>query len=253
VTSVPIPGDDVPLDVLEFEQGASGHGDPPVVIDHGHMVSSLTAWVKKGGSTVCVINGLVKTGKTTALTKVLPQLVRTHFPKALFCHLDFNTFMRPGSSAEETAASLMLALESWAKANGFPSQPHQRDYGYEGTKSNIYSLMDMFARSDHTIYFLIDEVRVSQDTLPSLFPVPSFTQCCHATVTVSTLLLLHSATRVRSRAVRCALPHAVGTAVPSTVAPRRSSRGTCPPLRRFSGSFKLPTSPTGPCSRRCCG
>jgi predicted AAA+ superfamily ATPase len=131
--------------------------------------------------TVCVINGLVKTGKTAALTNVLPQLVLEHFPNALFCHLDFDRFMRPLSSAEDIAASLLLRLESWARHNGFTvSQRADKANGCEGTKANISELMQSFAdscrKSDRKIYFLIDEVHVSQDTLPSLFPVPSLTK-----------------------------------------------------------------------------
>ena len=216
MTTVPIPGEDAPLTVLEFEQGASEHGDPPFIIDHGNMLSSLTAWVKQPPGLVCVINGLVKTGKTAALTKVLPQLVLQRDPGALFCHLNFVLICgTPADSTKKEVAKVLRAnLRNFALQEGLPVREWLGS-SYADVTTDIRIQMEGFAVSGRRIYFLIDEVRV------------------------------------RGHAVRCALPHAGDTTVPFTVAPRRSSRGACPPLCRFSGSFRLPVRPTGLCSSRC--
>lgn len=227
MTTVPIPGEDAPLTVLEFEQGASGqvaseHIDPPFIIDHENslsvyrcnMLSSLTAWVKKKApGQVCIINGLVKTGRTAALTKVLPQLVLQHEPDALFCHLDFGTIFKPDVHERDAAHGLLVHLQTWCRKAGLHVPPGSTGTTYAHVKCDILELLDALQHSDRTIFFLFDEV------------------CVHA----------------RARAVvrwwHCSLFHCCSTAntVPSCASPPY----------RFSSSSKS-KAPTTLCSRRCC-
>ena len=62
--------------VLKFEP--TELVEPPFIIDHGNMLSTLDEWVQqtvdRPEPPVLVINGLVKTGKTASLQYVLPQL-----------------------------------------------------------------------------------------------------------------------------------------------------------------------------------
>ena len=79
------------------------------------------------------VNGLVKTGKTTVLTELLPQMILKQFPEAEICVLTFT--------------------DSWAsKAIGLPAA---------GTET-LDSLVGELQRSGRTIFFLIDEVALGQ-------------------------------------------------------------------------------------------
>ena len=152
MTTVPIPGEDAPLTVLEFEQGASEHGDPPFIIDHGGMLSKLERWVEQPPGQVCVVDDLVKTGKMAALTKVLPQLVLQREPRALFCLLDF-TFIIRKSAKQEAAEVLREELRGFARQEGLSVPECGSACG--GVTTEIRAQMREFAVSGRRIYFII--------------------------------------------------------------------------------------------------
>jgi len=149
--------------VLNF--GESAEVDPPFMIVHSNILNQLEEWVKHATEeegrekTVCVINGLVKTGKTATLKYVLPSLVRQYEPDAEFCHLDFEKFMEPGSRRHDIAKDLLFQLEGWARANGFDVPRDAYDTDYTVIQGDLHGIMDSFRESGRKIYFLFDEVQ----------------------------------------------------------------------------------------------
>ena len=59
------------------------------------LLQNLTRFVKSCNNRrgICAINGLVKTGKTTVLTELLPQIILNQFPDAELCVLTFTDFL----------------------------------------------------------------------------------------------------------------------------------------------------------------
>ena len=164
VTDHEIPGYDQAVSILDF--GESAEVDPPFMIVHDDIRGELERWVKEATKedrrekSICVINGLVKTGKTAALTYVLPSLVRQYEPDAEFCHLDFEKFMEPYSDRHDIAKDLLLQLEAWARANGFHvSRDTYNDTSYANIKYGLQVIMNRFRGSGRKIYFLFDEVQ----------------------------------------------------------------------------------------------
>ena len=148
--------------VLNF--GESKKVDPPFMIVHPNILNQLEEWVKhatkedRREKTVCVINGLVKTGKTAALKYVLPSLVRQYEPDAEFCHLDFEKFMTPGSHRHAIAKDLLSELQAWARVKDFRVKKFPDDT-YSDTKRGLLKIMDSFRKTGRKIYFLFDEVQ----------------------------------------------------------------------------------------------
>ena len=75
-TEVDIPG----LEVLEFDE--SSGLTPPFIVDYGgYLLKPLTQWLErtKDGEKIepdiCIINGLLHTGRTTTMRHVLPQVI----------------------------------------------------------------------------------------------------------------------------------------------------------------------------------
>ena len=128
------------------------------------LMQQLTAWVEECNSSrgICAINGMVKTGKSTVLTRLLPQIILTTFPDAEICFLDFAAFLDVGSEPGEMKEGLLKEVCSWATSSGL-------DVGH-ADQLTLNQLMDILARSGRTCFFLIDEVQryfeVRQGTLP---------------------------------------------------------------------------------------
>ena len=162
VTEHNIPGRSQAVPILYFDKSAGI--DPPFMIDHYDIRGKLERWVKHATKedgqhkSFCVVNGLVKTGKTSVLKYMLPPLVRQHEPDAVFCHLDFENFMTPDSNRYEIANNLLHELEGWARANGFPV-PKRTGDTYADVREDLHGIMNMFRASGHKIYFLFDEVQ----------------------------------------------------------------------------------------------
>ena len=150
--------------VFRLDFGESAEIDPPFMIDHSGICGELAEWAKHvtedqgSHKSICVINGLVKTGKTTVIRYMLPSLVRQYEPKAEFCHLDFDNFMVPHSSQSEIADELLKQLERWARTARFPV-PKRTGDRYLDVKSDLHVIMNMFRASGRKIYFLFDEVQ----------------------------------------------------------------------------------------------
>ena len=163
VTDHEIPGCDQAVSILDF--GESAEVDPPFMIVHDDIRGELERWVKEATKedrrekSICVINGLVKTGKTATLTYVLPSLVRQYEPDAEFCHLDFEKFMIPYSNRHDIAKDLLVQLEAWARANGFDMPRDTYGTSYADIKYGLHGLMNRFRGSRRKIYFLFDEVQ----------------------------------------------------------------------------------------------
>ena len=89
--------DDKKLLVCDFENPAE------FAIVSKELMQQLTAWVEECNSSrgICAINGMVKTGKSTVLTRLLPQIILTTFPDAEICFLDFAAFLDAGSEPGE--------------------------------------------------------------------------------------------------------------------------------------------------------
>jgi hypothetical protein len=149
------------LSVLEFATDSAV--TPPFLVDHGRVLARAEGWVEASCnnaiSPLCVINGLVKTGKSAVLTAILPQLIQQHSPQALICHLDFNRFINVQCSRPEAAGALLWELREWAVANGIPTPLAVKWETYEHLTAQLRALMSVFRDSGRTIYFLIDEVQ----------------------------------------------------------------------------------------------
>ena len=150
--------DDKKLLVCDFENPAE------FAIVSKELMQQLTAWVEECNSSrgICAINGMVKTGKSTVLTRLLPQIILTRFPDAEICFLDFAAFLNAGSEPGEMEERLLKEVCSWATASGF-------DVGL-ADQLTLNQLMDILDRSGRTYFFLIDEVQryfeVRQGTFP---------------------------------------------------------------------------------------
>ncbi|CAJ1407323.1 unnamed protein product [Effrenium voratum] len=128
------------------------------------LMQNLTAWVEDCVSSrrICAINGMVKTGKSTVLTRLLPQIILTKIPNAAICVLDFANFLNAGAEPGAMEERLLKEVCSWATGAGFDVRPaHQL---------TLNQLMDNLDRSGRTVFFLIDEVQrffqVQEGTIP---------------------------------------------------------------------------------------
>ncbi len=135
----------------------------PCIVDHGTILSKLKAYLKNlamsdGVPPICVMNGLVRAGKTAALQFILPQLVKEHVPDAEFCHPNFDEFMRASSHPLDVARALLSELHQWARSAGFlvsgRTGPDNADVAID-----IRALMNMFRLSGRTTYFFFDKVQ----------------------------------------------------------------------------------------------
>ena len=157
------------------------------------FLKKLTAWVSECGSSrgICAINGMMKTGKSTILVNVLPQIILKKFPDAEICLLDFNTFLPRGSEPREMEEKLLKAVANWAKAIGI-------DVG-SVDDLDLNLLNDILDDSGRKIFFLIDEVQrffeVDQrmlpihDVLKGFFRVNRQNSNLHFAVTGSAMVL----------------------------------------------------------------
>ncbi|CAJ1456856.1 unnamed protein product, partial [Effrenium voratum] len=118
------------------------------------LMQRLTAWVEDRVSSqrgICAINGMVKLGKTTVLTHLLPQIILTKFPNAEICFLDFSSFLNAGFEPGAMEEGLLKRVAAWATSAGFHVGP--------GDMLHLDELMDNLDRSGRTVFFLIDEVQ----------------------------------------------------------------------------------------------
>ncbi|CAJ1456908.1 unnamed protein product [Effrenium voratum] len=129
------------------------------------LMPQLTAWVEDCVSSrgICAINGMVKLGKTTVLTRLLPQIILTKFPNAEICFLDFASFLNAGFEPGAMEVGLLREVWSWATSTGFHVGP--------ADQWTLNQLMDTLDRSGRTVFFLIDEVQrffqVQEGTIPT--------------------------------------------------------------------------------------
>ena len=127
------------------------------------LLQNLTRFVKSCNNRrgICAINGLVKTGKTTLLTRLLPQIILEHCPEAEICVLTFTDFLTARSEPDEMEERLRLQVYSWAsKAIGLPAA---------GTET-LSNMVDRLQESGRTIFFLIDEVQRFFEVYPKGIP-----------------------------------------------------------------------------------
>ncbi|CAJ1454534.1 unnamed protein product, partial [Effrenium voratum] len=129
------------------------------------LMQNLTAWVEDCVSSrrICAINGMVKTGKSTVLTRLLPQIILTKIPNAEICVLDFATFLNAGAEPGAMEERLLKRVAAWATSAGFHVGP--------GDMLHLDELMDNLDKSGRTVFFLIDEVQrffqVQEGTIPT--------------------------------------------------------------------------------------
>ena len=103
----------------------------------------------------------MKTGKTTVLTDLLPQIILQKFPDAWICILPFDTFRPKEGEPHEMEERLRLQVYSWASSTIGLS-----DRG----RHTLTSLVDRLQESGHRIFFLIDEVQCFFDVFPGTMP-----------------------------------------------------------------------------------
>ncbi|CAJ1446352.1 unnamed protein product [Effrenium voratum] len=138
---------------------------PKFAIVSSELMQNLTAWVEDCVSSrrICAINGMVKTGKSTVLTRLLPQIILTKFPNADICFLDFASFLSAGSEPGAMEERLLKEVCSWATGAGFHVGP--------ADQLTLNQLMDNLDRSGRTVFFLIDQVQrffqVQEGTIPT--------------------------------------------------------------------------------------
>ena len=114
------------------------------------ILRKLTRWVghcenRRG---VLAINGLVKTGKTTLLRRLLPQIIRNQFPDVEICGLTIGAFLQRGSDPDKMKHRLRAEVAAWAESKRLPSAAKTLD-----------GLVDELQNSGRRIFFLIDEVQ----------------------------------------------------------------------------------------------
>ena len=133
------------------------------------LLDDLKNWVtdcrtRRG---LLTINGLVKTGKTTVLTGLLPQIILQKFPDAWICVLNFDAFLPKKSESGEMEERLRKRVADWALSIGVQSRAETLD-----------GLVDELQKSDQRIFFLIDEVQrffeVKGGTIPNWVALKGF-------------------------------------------------------------------------------
>ena len=75
------------------------------------LLQNLTRFVKSCNNRrgICAINGLVKTGKTTVLTRLLPKIILQEFPDAEICVLTFTDFLTAHCEPDEMGRAFAVA------------------------------------------------------------------------------------------------------------------------------------------------
>ena len=125
------------VSILRFPRGSI---DPPFIIDYCNVKNSLLEWiedVKQERGSFCTINGLTKSGKTAALTRILPALVKSQFPDAIFFHISFDTIAKQGLNMRSFLMQFLGTGYSWAKKHGIDVERNPTDSPIEDLLNHI--------------------------------------------------------------------------------------------------------------------